>query len=279
MSNDSTTKQIQKFLFHGDELDVVALDGGDVGLSLRRLCDALPVDPDAQARRLAREAEKGARWATTVKMTVVAEDGKRREMLVIPRRSVPMFAATISLGSVREEQRPGIAAKLARYQDECADALADRFIGRRDGQGITIEVLAAALAPFAKGFEALSLGFAAMNDRLAALEQRSRDGEIMSRERSNALKARVRSCALDLSKYGNEKRRAASLRMHKRLKMKVGWFGDHCRLDNMPARYEADVLREMEIIEHETRGSVTASRQMSFPPLRAVNVNGKRTSA
>lgn len=42
-----------------------------------------------------------------------------------------MWAATISLGHVREEDRPGIMAKIAAYHDDCAEVLADHFIGRR----------------------------------------------------------------------------------------------------------------------------------------------------
>ena len=268
----SMAVSIEKFNYRGDMLDVVTDEKGEHYVVLARLCDPFHLDVKTQAEKVNSFA-----WSTWGIFPMVAADGKTREQVCLSIRSVAGWLFTINAGKIA----PHLREKLARYQRECADVLADHFLGKRglSPQGITIEVLAAALAPFTKGFEALSLGFAAMNDRLTALEQRSRDGEIMSRERSNALKARVRSCALDLSKYGNEKRRAASLRMHKRLKMKVGWFGDHCRLDNMPARYEADVLREMEIIEHETRGSVTASRQMSFPPLRAVNVNGKRTSA
>lgn len=121
---------------------------------------------------------------------------------------------------------------------------------------------------------------AAQNDRLAIIEERQRDGQILAPERGNAIKARVSSCAADLAKLGIEKRRAASLRIHKRLKMRVGWYGDHCRLDNMPARHEADVLRELEIIEHETRGKVEGARQMRLPHLTVIpgNANaGKKT--
>jgi ribosomal protein S5 len=45
----------------------------------------------------------------------------------------------------------------------------------------------------------------------------------------------------------------------------------------MPARHEADILRELEIIEHETRGKVEGARQLKFPTLTLVgNSNGKR---
>jgi DNA-binding XRE family transcriptional regulator len=110
---------------------VPLLDGSDVGVSLRRLCEATPVDFASQTTRLARAAKKGACWAVVAKMTTTGADGKQYTMLVLPRRSIPMWAATVSLAKVREDLRPGATKKLARDQDECAEALADRFLGPR----------------------------------------------------------------------------------------------------------------------------------------------------
>ncbi len=146
-------------------------------------------------------------------------------------------------------------------------------------QGLTADQLATALAPLSAGFAAVAKMLADMNDRVAALEARSRDGRI-GPEQANAIKARVRFCAKSLAAVGAEKVRAASMRMHKRLKMKVGWYGDRCRLDNLPARHEADVLHELDIIEHETRGRIEGARQLKLPHLSLVgNSNGKRASA
>lgn len=160
---------IEKFEFHGDVLDVVHLPDGDVGVSLRRLCEAVPVDFKSQTARLAREAEKGARWATVVKMTMVAEDGKQRELLVLPRRSIPMFAATISLGHVRDDLRSGIAAKLALLQDECAEVLADHFLGRRGAAPVLGADQIAQLVADASA-RAAELAVAPLLARIASLE-------------------------------------------------------------------------------------------------------------
>lgn len=129
--NTNTGAPIVRFNFHGDDLDVVHLEGGDVGVSLKRLCEAVPIDYPSQRKRLLRAAKAGARWATVVKMTTVGLDGKPRTMLVLPRRSIPMWAATVDLGMVDEASRPGITEKLAFYQDQAADLLADHFLGRR----------------------------------------------------------------------------------------------------------------------------------------------------
>lgn len=147
--------------FRGDRLDVVHLPGqNDVGVGLRRLCDAVPVDFSSQVKRLARAARRGARWATVVKVTTVAADGKPRETLVIPRRSIPMFAATVSLAKVQERLRPGATEKLSHLHDECAEALADRFIGPRRAPALDDARLVA-----------LEAKNTALDTRLAALEQ------------------------------------------------------------------------------------------------------------
>lgn len=175
---------------------------------------------------------------------------------------------------------------VAKSETAKADALLDEvirvFILARKGllpvvaapaldAAVIVDALNKVLAPFAAAM-------AAQNDRLAALEDQVRNAGLLSPERTNAIKARVSSVAGDLAKFGVEKRRAASLRIHKRLKMRVGWYGDHCRLDNMPARHEAEVLRELEIIEHEARGAIASSRQRTLFAVPA-NVNRARPSA
>jgi len=111
----------------------------------------------------------------------------------------------------------------------------------------------------------LAAAMAQIVQRLTALEARSENPGLLSPERASAIKARVRFCARSLAQLGIEKVRKASFRMHRRLKMVAHWSGDFCRLDNMPARHEADVLRELEIIEHETNGIVAQARQLRLP--------------
>lgn len=113
------------FTFRGDALEVARLPDGDVGLSLRRLCEVLGLDPDSQFNRLARAAKAGCRWATASIMEAVGADGRSREMTFLPRRSVPLWAATVDASRVAPEVRE----KLCAYQDECAEVLADAFLG------------------------------------------------------------------------------------------------------------------------------------------------------
>lgn len=117
------------FAFHGDSLAVVRLPDGDVAVSLRALCDALGLDFSGQLQRLRRVSEPedgsaGSRWATVGTAPMVAADGKVRDLLILPRRSIPMWAATVDASRVAEEVRP----KLVAYQDDAAEALARAFL-------------------------------------------------------------------------------------------------------------------------------------------------------
>ena len=98
-------------------------DGKTVWVVVKRVCEALGLDPDGQRRKLQDKA-----WATTEFISAVAEDGKSREMFCISLKSLPMWLATIEPSRVAEEVRP----KLAVYQQKCADVLADYFLGTAD---------------------------------------------------------------------------------------------------------------------------------------------------
>lgn len=276
-------------------VDCYVLEDGSTVLSQRGMLRGLRGATDGHERGdlgqyLARLPEKYSAIATATTFEFIRPDGgvaigrPARDFVAMCRAYAEMYAG----GDIHKARIPmarNAIAILAHLADRGIDEIVYEAANWHPRsvlapQGITAADLATALAPIAAGFEALTKMMVAMNDRLVAVEDRQRDGQILARERVNAIKARVASCAADLGKCGVEKRRAASLRIHKRLKMAVGWFGDYCRLDNMPARHEADVLRALEIVEHETNGAVAAAQQLRFPTLALVgNNNAKRTSA
>jgi hypothetical protein len=125
VESDADRNALVHFDFRGDALDVVRLPDGDVGVALRRLCEALGLDALGQRQRLARLAAVGARWATACVTHAAHPTGGVREIVVLPRRSIPMWAATVDVFRVSPEVRQ----KLVAYQDDCADVLAERFLG------------------------------------------------------------------------------------------------------------------------------------------------------
>lgn len=102
--------------------DLMAMQAnGREWAALKPMCDSLGIDTWTQQRKLNSKS-----WATTSIMTVVASDGKTREMVMLDSRSIPMWLATIDEGRVAAEARP----KLIAYQREAADALDAYFNGR-----------------------------------------------------------------------------------------------------------------------------------------------------
>src|ERR1700752_1504713 len=94
-------------------LQAVRIDGRPF-VALRPLCDSLGIDYASQHTKLRRRS-----WATVVVKTMVAADGKTREMVLIDRSTLTMWLATIDERRVRTEISPTIIA----YQREAADAL------------------------------------------------------------------------------------------------------------------------------------------------------------
>lgn len=98
---------------------IAALDEGlRKWVAIRPVCDQLGIDTDTQRRKLDQ-----AEWATTVIKTVVAGDGKHREMVMLDADHLPMWLGTIQASRVNEGARPALIA----YQREAAKALRDYF--------------------------------------------------------------------------------------------------------------------------------------------------------
>lgn len=155
MPNDSTTKQIQKYDFHGDTLDVIP-DGDRLHVGIRAVCEALGVDSSGQLQRLKRKP-----WATMGVISAVAEDGKTREMSAVDLRSLPMWLATIEPSRCRVDVRE----KLTVYQIECAAVLAAHFLPRAAPQPDASPLL----AQFVETLQAMQGQIEALSAEVATL--------------------------------------------------------------------------------------------------------------
>lgn len=105
------------------ELEKIDLSAGELEVSARRsdslvalrpACEQLGIDADTQARKL-----HSKHWATTALKTVVAADGKPREMLMVTRDTFTMWLATIEPSRVNEAARE----KVIVFQKEAVAAL------------------------------------------------------------------------------------------------------------------------------------------------------------
>lgn len=81
--------------------------------SPNHICEALGIDWKSQHRKL-----NTKNWACMVKMTMQVS-GQNRELVMIDRRTLTMWLATIDAGRVAPEHREALEA----YQAEAADAL------------------------------------------------------------------------------------------------------------------------------------------------------------
>jgi hypothetical protein len=111
------------FTFRGDEFEVALLDDGDVGVPLYQLCKPFGLDASEQCDRLESRAAAGATWAQLLTVRRTFADTSC-VLLVLRRRSIPLWAASVDLCRVSV----GLLPKLSAYQDKLADVLAAAFL-------------------------------------------------------------------------------------------------------------------------------------------------------
>lgn len=111
--------------FRGGHLLAAQVDG-EVFVPLLPVCEALGLDPSSQLAKLKRKP-----WATVVMNTMVAGDGKARQLAAVDLRSLPLWLATIEPSRVRPEAREALVA----YQREAAEVLFKHFLAPGAGVG------------------------------------------------------------------------------------------------------------------------------------------------
>lgn len=115
MSVQNATGQLVQITVPGTTATITAAEiDGQPMVSLRHACDALGIAFDSQRVKL-----QGKSWATVTMSMTVAEDGKSRDMVMIDRRTMTMWLATIDENRVAASARPAVVA----FQAEAADAL------------------------------------------------------------------------------------------------------------------------------------------------------------
>lgn len=107
------SNQLASIPFHGQTVQSVQIDGKPT-VALKPIVENLGVDYSRQLKKL-----KEKSWANLSTVSVVAGDGKSREMTCIDLRTLTMWLATIDENRVSEEARPLVVA----YQAEIADVI------------------------------------------------------------------------------------------------------------------------------------------------------------
>ncbi|WP_052927888.1 phage antirepressor N-terminal domain-containing protein [Morganella morganii] len=99
--------------FHGDSLYVVNYNGQPY-VPMKPIVEGMVMDWASQFTKLKQRFK-----STIAEITMVAEDGKSRNMLCIALRKLSGWLHTISPNKVK----PEIRGKVIRYQEECDDVL------------------------------------------------------------------------------------------------------------------------------------------------------------
>ncbi len=113
------SSELIQFAFHGDTIDCARV-GGRVRIAVTSICANLGIDRRGQQAKLATKS-----WSTGELISVVAADGRRRDVYCIDIDALPMWLATIEPSRVKESLRP----KLHAYQLEAATVLRNHFLG------------------------------------------------------------------------------------------------------------------------------------------------------
>ncbi|HHX1453085.1 TPA: phage antirepressor N-terminal domain-containing protein [Salmonella enterica] len=101
--------------FHGSALYVVN-HNGEPYTPMKPIVEGMGMDWKTQFRKISHRFK-----STVVEMTIVAADGKSRQMVCLPLRKLAGWLQTISPNKVK----PEIRDKVTRYQAECDDVLYD----------------------------------------------------------------------------------------------------------------------------------------------------------
>lgn len=99
--------------FHGSALYVVN-HNGEPYTPMKPIVEGMGMDWKTQFRKISQRFK-----STVVEMTMVAADGKSRQMVCLPLRKLAGWLQTISPNKVK----PDIRDKVIQYQDECDDVL------------------------------------------------------------------------------------------------------------------------------------------------------------
>lgn len=151
---NSETAGIELFDFHNFVLEVVDAEGVHY-VVLARLCEPFELDVGGQRRKV--ERLPWARWKIIYHHDA---SGRKQELFCLDIRSVAGWLFTLNAGKIASYLRE----TLALFQCECADALADRFLGKRGATApVDISAIRAALR------EEMTQELAALRAEMAAL--------------------------------------------------------------------------------------------------------------
>ena len=214
--------------FYSDNIQAVR-EGEQVWVVVKRVCEALAIDPEGQRQRL-RDPSR-APWAVTCMTQATGPDGKTYEVFALDLKSLPLWLATIDAGRVKPEAR----FQLVAYQRECADVLARHFFGAPE----SLAALTAAVRSLVETVARLQNNQAALWQKFGEIAEQIPVGGAIPAARFNALIQEIRTLAdleIGVGRWG--KRRAALADIRRELGEVTAWGGKGRPWNEMPAAVE-----------------------------------------
>jgi cob(I)alamin adenosyltransferase len=98
-------------------------------VALKPICENLGIDWDSQRKRIERHPVLNS---TTVMITAVAQDGKLREMLMMPIKFLNGWLFGIDASRVKAEAKEAVI----KYQRECFEVLANHFMPKQPASAV-----------------------------------------------------------------------------------------------------------------------------------------------
>lgn len=141
--------------FYGQSLVTARSDDGKEFVAMKPLCDNLGLDWSAQRQRIVRDEVLSS---TMVIITTVANDGKNRDMLMIPTEYLNGWLFGIDLGKVKDD---ATKERILVYKRECYRVLHEHWSRKSGGASLEERVrgLEVVMEQLAKSIATLSQGF------------------------------------------------------------------------------------------------------------------------
>ena len=118
--------------FHNQTLSA-ALVNGIPHVALKPICENIGLDWSAQVQKIKRHA---VLKSSMVMITTVAEDGKLREMLMLPVKYLNGWLFGVDSNRVK----PEIKNRVIEYQEECFDVLANHFMPKVETKSTLVQI-------------------------------------------------------------------------------------------------------------------------------------------
>lgn len=137
--------------FYGQSLITARSDEGVEYVAMRPLSDNLGLDWSAQRKRIIRD---DVLKSTMVMMTTVAQDGKHREVLMIPSKYLNGWLFGIETSRLQD---PAVKEKIIVYKKECFDVLHNYWSNKSNSVEARLEKLEVGLSSLADSIKEMAV--------------------------------------------------------------------------------------------------------------------------